>query len=132
MSFTVEQFRLDFSEFSAINPQVYSNGLINFWAGIGDLRLNIDRWGDLRDHGLELFVAHHISISVADKNVAALGGITGQASSLKSSKSVGDVSVSYDNNAMIETDGGNYNLTTYGREFLRLARIVGMGGAQII
>ncbi len=47
-------------------------------------------------------------------------------------KGVDGVSVSYDNGAIVENDGGNYNLTRYGRELLRLARIKGIGGLQLL
>ena len=131
MAFDIVQFRKDFPEFSQSNPQIYSDALINFWAGIGSLRLNSQRWGALIDHGLELFVAHHITISIMEQNSASHGKPVGQTTTIKSSKSVGDVSASIDVGAMIENDSGNYNLTFYGREFIRLARIVGIGGAQV-
>jgi hypothetical protein len=132
MAFDIEQFREDFPEFLSTSPQVYSDSLITFWAGIGDLQLNEKRWGDFRPYGMELFVAHHITIAIADQNAVLLGGMPGQATTLKSNKSVGDVSVGIDTGASLESKGGNFNLTSYGREFIRLARIVGSGGAVVL
>ena len=68
-------FRADFPEFS--NTTTYSDSLINFWLGIGVLRLNAGRWGALLNQGLELFTAHFISISAMNQLSVAAGGIPG-------------------------------------------------------
>jgi hypothetical protein len=128
MAFDLIAFRQHFPEFSEANIQVYSDASITFWAGIGDLRLNTYRWGDLLTHGLELFVAHHVSLAAAEQQAALVGDVAGQAVNLKNNKSVGDVSVGIDNQAIIKEGAGNYNLTLYGRDFFELARIVGAGG----
>lgn len=130
MAFTVETFRTQFPEFGTSNLKIYSDAQITFWAGIGAKLLNVVRWGDLYDYGLSLFVAHNVSLAVIETDAAELGNAAGQNAGLISSVSA-DVSYSLDNNAIIEDGGGNYNLTRYGREYLRLARIVGIGGLQI-
>ena len=66
-----------------------------------------------------------------DQSAVALGNYSGQSNNLKSSKGVGDVSVSLDNQSVIEERGGDYNLTRYGRLFIRLARQMGIGGAVV-
>lgn len=128
LSSLVSTFRRDFPEFA--NVTTYPASMINFWASLGDTMLNTVRWGDLRTHGLELFVAHNITLQAQDIADAAAGGIPG-GGGLVASQSAGSVSVSMDTTSGAEQDGGNYNLTTYGKQFLRLSRIVGMGGAFV-
>lgn len=132
MAFDIEKFRRDFPEFSESSIQVYSDALITFWAGIGDLTLNVERWDTFLDYGMALFVAHNITMAISNQETASLGGIAGTNFGLVTNESAGDVSVGLDINAIIEEGGGNYNMTSYGRSFLRLARIVGSGGAVAI
>jgi hypothetical protein len=131
MAFTILQFRTDFPEFASTSPEIFSDDQITFWSGIAELRLDSDRWGNLRDYGIELFTAHNLILAKNDQSAVALGNYSGQANNLKSSKSVGDVSVSLDNQSVIEEKGGDYNLTRYGRLFIRLCRQMGIGGAVV-
>ena len=48
-----------------------------------------------------------------------------------SSKSIGGVSVAYNTTLGEMERGGAYNLSVYGREFLALARLVGIGSVQL-
>ena len=129
MSFTIAQFRSDFPEFA--DTAKYSDSSITFWSGIGLKQLNANRWGNLYDAGMELFVAHNIALQAMDQEAADAGSIPGTQSGLVGNQSAGGVSVSIDNQATIETGGGNYNLTVYGTRFIRLARLSGIGGLQI-
>jgi hypothetical protein len=89
-------------------------------------RLDPNRWGNLLDEGVSLFVAHRLSLG------GPVGGSGGSASGAPvSSKSVGGVSIAYNWEAGAMDRGGGYNLTGYGREFLQLARMVGMGVVQL-
>lgn len=89
-------------------------------------RLDPNRWGGLLDEGVSLFVAHRLAV------VGPVGGSGGAGSGAPvSSKSVGGVSVAYNWEAGALERGGGYNLTGYGREFLQLARMVGMGVVQL-
>lgn len=112
-------FRQHFPEFGDI--VAYPDASLNFWAGIGEARLPVERWGNLYNHGLELFVAHNITLAAA--GTAAGGGVT-------SSKSVGSVSVSYDTGAVAAAGASHYNQTVYGRRFWELARMRGAGVLQ--
>lgn len=122
-------FRATFPEFA--DTTVYTPEMIEFWAGIGDKLLNVDRWRDLLGHGLDLYVAHKITLQAQDIAAAAKGKSPGQSGGIASSKSVGGVSVSYDVGSFSLQDAGNYNMTRYGRDFWALIQIVGMGGAQV-
>lgn len=129
LSSLVLTFRSDFPEFA--NVANYPTSMINFWAVLGNKMLNEDRWGDFRTHGLELFVAHNITLQAQDIQDAAAGAAPGSVAGAISSQSAGAVSFSVDVSNVAEQDGGNYNLTSYGRQFLRLSRIVGMGGQVV-
>jgi hypothetical protein len=130
MAFDLTVFRTNFPEFA--DQSVYPLTLIIFWAGIGDTMLNTDRWGDIRDQGLQLYVAHEITLSVRNQSVGAIpGGAPGLGAGVISNISVGGISVGIDTQASIESYSGHYNETNYGRQFIRLAKMVGMGGAQV-
>jgi hypothetical protein len=124
------EFKKVFPEFADDNQ--YPPAQIEYWGRIAELRLNADRWGNLLTHGKYLFVAHNIALSAQAVAAANQGSSVLQSTGLIAGKSVGDVSINYDTGASNEEGGGNYNLTRYGRELLRLARIVGIGGAQLL
>ena len=130
VSFNIDQFRLDFPEFASTTK--YTDAMITFWGTVGDLQLNANRWGSLRLYGLQLFVAHNVTLQAMDVASAAIpGGAPGTATGLISNQNAGSVSVGIDTQASIEDAGGNYNLTSYGRSFLRMARMMGIGGLQL-
>ena len=118
----ITTFREDFPEFAS--ETTYPDPQITFWSEIAEKRLIVSRWADLYAHGVELATAHYLT--VAAKNAVSPGGAQG----LQTSKSVGDVSASYDVQAISLKDGGQWNMTSYGRQFLELARLCGMGGYQ--
>jgi hypothetical protein len=125
----IASFREDFPEFE--DDDKYTDSMINFWVALGDKLLNIDRWGDLRTHGLMLWTAHNIALqSMNSSNLSSLQ-TPGVGFGIPTSQSAGPISESIDVGMALEEGGGNYNLTLYGSQFLRLSRIVGMGGAQI-
>jgi len=125
----LQAFRQAFPEFA--NEQTYPDPMVNFWAEVGDSRLNKDRWGDLLTQGMYLFVAHHISLAAQNVSAAARGRAPGQHSGILSGKGVGGVSANYDTSSVSFQDAGNWNLTQYGRDFWQLMNIVGMGGYYV-
>jgi len=123
------QFRADFPEFA--DTTKYPDSAVNLWLTLGANLLPEDRWCDLLDLGLELFAAHNLAIAAGNQLAASVGGAPGQVKGPTTSKSVDKVSVGYDSGAVALTDGGFYNLTTYGIQLLQFARMVGMGGIQL-
>jgi len=128
MAFEVAEFIEAFPEFA--DESAY--GTMRFWADVADKRLNVNRWGELLQQGIYLFVAHNIALSRQAQDAADRDSGVTQSTGLIASKSVGGVSVSYDTNASLLRDAGNFNMTRYGRDFLQLARIVGIGGMQLL
>lgn len=129
MSMNVAQFRTDFPEFA--DAARYTPTMINFWSGIGEKVISSDRWGELFNQGLELFTAHNIVLAAGNKGAAAAGSIPGQAGGVVQHKQVGSVNVNYDTASAMELDAGHWNQTTYGRQYIRLARLIGQGCVQL-
>lgn len=126
---TIASFRQDFPEF--LSSQQYTDAQINFWMTLGLKMLNTDVWGELLDHGLELFTAHHMTMAQQNAASTANGAAPGQSTGIVSGKTVDKVSVTYDTSAGILENAAHYNLTTYGTQFIYLARLLGAGGIQI-
>jgi len=123
MTATPSEFRAAFPEFA--NKTTYPDAMVTYYAELANLTLNIERWGDFLTHGTYLFIAHYCALRAKAIADAAAGGIPGQ-SGVIASKSVSDVSVSFDTNASVEAGAGIYNSTTYGRELIKIARMVGI------
>lgn len=129
MAVTPASFREHFPEF--VSAAIFPDGQITYWLSIAAIRLSACRWAELLDHGAELFVAHNLVLSAQAARSAAGGGVPGQAAGPTASKTVDKVSVSYDTGATSIEGGGDWNLTSYGRRFLQVARLIGAGGVQL-
>lgn len=125
MSVDAAKFRTDFPEFS--DTVKYPDGVITFWLGVASTCLPSDRWDTLLDHGTELFTAHHVVISSRETTSTNTGAVTGP----HSAEAVDKVSYSMDSQAVTIADGDFWNMTSYGIQFLRLARMIGAGGIQV-
>jgi len=123
------KFREDFPEFA--DTTKYPDSAVNLWMGLAVNVLPPDRWCDYLNIGIELFVAHNLTVAAGNQQTAAAGGAGGQVKGPVNSKSVDKVSVGYDSGAVSLEDGGFFNLTTYGIQLLQLARMIGTGGFQL-
>jgi hypothetical protein len=123
---TDQQFRIDFPAFK--DPEVYPRGTVNMWLKLANNLLDPNIWQDFYIIGQELFAAHWITMSKQDEERIRRGQNTNAGP--VSSKSAGGVSMSFSEAAM-ETGAGHWNLTTFGRQFIRIARMGGMGGIQL-
>jgi hypothetical protein len=129
MALDVAKFRTDFPEFA--DASRYTPTMLNFWSGIGEKVISVDRFGDLYVSALELFTAHNAVFAAGNKTAAASGSLPGSANSIVQSKAVGSVHVAYENASAMELDAGHWNQTTYGRQYIRLARLIGQGCYQL-
>lgn len=125
----IDNFRLSFPEFA--DEGVYPPEMVTFWSSIADKLLNVSRWGDLFDHGRQLFTAHNLVLAAQDAKAGDAGKAPGQQGGVISGKNAGGIGITYDTNSMTIQDAGNFNSTKYGRSFWQLLNIVGMGGAQV-
>lgn len=121
-------FRQVFPEFGS--DTAYPDAVVDFWFGQARIQLDPQRWADLLDQGTALFVAHKLVL--ARRNAAAgTRGIPGEASGPTASKTIDKLSKSFDTGAASLEGAGSWNLTTYGTQFIALARIAGAGGMQL-
>ena len=124
MALTVATFR---AMFPAFTEAIHAEGRVQFWLDLSAKLLKADRWGNLYDNGQGFYVAHNLTL---ERQASANGGNEG-APGLVTGKSVGPVSKSYTQQDVTFSGGGNFNLTWWGREYLKLARMVGAGGLVV-
>ena len=103
----------------------------NFYLNLGTKLLPEQRWDDLLDYGLTLFVAHYLTLYKRGMNLASVGGDAGKVVGNETSKSVDGVSKSMDVSGVLITDAGHWNQTTFGVQFYQLMQMVGAGGIQL-
>lgn len=125
---------LDAATFRAIMPEfadvaAFPDARVGFWLASSLARLPEDRWGGLWAQGVALLTAHQLYLS--RRRIGAMAGSGGGSLAPVSSKSVGAVSVAYDNSLGAIEGAGAWNLSPYGVEFWQLCQLVGMGGTQL-
>lgn len=81
--------------------------------------------------GVNLYVAHELAVNAQNAKIAKAGGTPGTMGGVPNTKTVGSATVGYDSQATSEKDAGYWNLSTYGKQFIRLARIFGAGAIQL-
>lgn len=130
MAVTNADFRQNFPEFA--DTTKYPDAQVTFWRTYAEKLLYDEcRWSDMRDYGIQLIMAHQLTLAARNTAAVAAGGAPGSVQGAAASKAVGGVSVSYDTTAALLQDGGYWNLTTYGIQFWQLAMLVGLGGFQL-
>ena len=82
--------------------------------------------------GVSLYTAHELVIAAQNVKAGQNGGVPGTSGGIPVDKTVGSVSVSYDAQSTTEKDAGWWNKTTYGQQFIRLARLFGAGAIQLV
>lgn len=128
-SFDIGAFRTAFPEFA--DKTAYPDQQITFWSGLALLQVKQCVWKNAWVQGLSLYVAHEITLAAQNAKQSAAGGMPGTTGGVPNNKTVGSVTVGYDSQATSEKDAGYWNLTNYGKQFIRLARIFGAGAFQL-
>lgn len=122
--FDIAAFKESFIEFKD-----FDDAAILFWAGIVENLINEARFGSaLYQKMLCLGVAHYLKLSESGGGAAGGAGSGGR---LIASKSVGGVSISYDNTSGQTENAGQFNETTYGKQFSQLLKLFGGGGVVV-
>jgi hypothetical protein len=122
---TIDQFRAILG-INFPNPP-YTDAMLQMWVSLCPIQYCV--WGGQYQFGQALWVAHELT-KLGPNGLASGNAGTG-VSGLVSSKGVGPVNVSYDNELGSEDGAGQYNLTIYGRQFWSLARLLPVGPMQI-
>lgn len=129
MTFDTAAFRKNFPEFNS--TELYPTAQVEFWGNFCAQQLPPDIWKSAWTMGVSLYLAHELTLSRQNAAAAAIGGTPGQQGGVATQKTVGSVSVQYDAQSMSEKDAGWWNLTTYGKQFIRLVRIYGTRCVQL-
>ncbi|WP_301962255.1 DUF4054 domain-containing protein [uncultured Megasphaera sp.] len=135
--YTKEDFLAMYPQFGAAddagNPQI-PDVVMDAWLKMAQAAISKARYGDMWDMAMGFFVAHWLTLylqTAADAD-APVGKIisAGLAKGLQTSKSAGDLSVSYDFSIVAgDFDGwGTYKYTMFGQQLITLAKVVSMGG----
>lgn len=125
----IADFRAEFPEFG--DTSVYPDAQLTFWSSIAEMQVVQCAWQDMYTFGVKLYVAHEITMATQNVKAATIGGSPGQSGGIANSKAVGAVNVAYDSVTQSEKDAGWWNRTTYGQQFIRLARMFGAGAIQL-
>jgi len=129
MTVTAATFRVNFPAFASTTT--FPDSEIDFWISLGVLLHDAGRWGNLLDFGIQLFVAHNLSLEASGATASAGGQAPGQVQGPLTSATVDKVSYSRDPGAAMDPANGHWNLTTYGLRWVRLMRMIGAGPLQV-
>lgn len=129
MTFDPAQFLLAFPEFG--NAATYTPAMLATWGAVAVSLVSCKRWGSQWQLGVNLYVAHEITLEAQSASAAAIGGVPGAQSGPINSKTIGTVTAAYDTQQIAEKNAGWWNSTMYGRQFYRLMRIFGAGVIQL-
>lgn len=128
-TFDVGEFRKNFPEFS--DSSAYPTSTINFWLSLAEQQVRSSIWKTCWVQGVSLYVAHELVLAAQSAKQAKFGGAPGTFGGVANNKTVGSGTVGYDSQSTSEKDAGYWNLTNYGKQFIRLARIFGAGAIQL-
>ena len=130
-SVTADSFREKFPEFA--DASVYSDARVSFWLGFAVKMTESRRWDEsgFRDEAVMFRTAHHLSVQAQTDASGDAGAGLASGAMTSESQSVGGVSYSNGYDGSAYAGQGQLGTTMYGRNYLDLARLVGMGGVQL-
>lgn len=126
MAFDRTKMAALFPEFGDEN--VYPDVALEAWREQAYATLLESRWGNRLDFGAMLFVAHNLVLA---RRASANPGSSGQIEGVKTAKSVGPLSVSYDVASVTNAGASYWNTTSYGVQFWQILKGIGAGGLYI-
>jgi Protein of unknown function (DUF4054) len=128
MPFLNPSFRAAFPEFGSVSQ--YPEPELLFWSGLADKLLG-PRWGDLKEQGSFLFVAHNLSLAFNAKVANRAGRNPGAIEGTITSGSVDKASYSRDASSAMDPKNGHWNLSVYGLRYVALVRLIGAGPVHV-
>lgn len=129
MTVDINAFRGAFPAFK--DATKFPDGQVTFYLALAPKLHSEDRWGDLLDFGVQLWVAHNLSLDFDSQRQAAAGQNPGSVRGAVTSMSANGVSWARDPGAASDPSAGHWNLTQYGLRWKSLANMVGMGAVQV-
>ena len=137
--YSVEDFLAAYPQFGTktTGEEVVPRVVLESWVKLAHASVHKNRYHDAWEICMGLYIAHWLTLylqtaAAADdplqKQITA-----GLAKGLQSSKSAGDISVSYDFGSINEdfVGWGVYKLTSYGQQFVTMARMYAIGGMVV-
>ena len=148
-TYTKDMFLIDFPQFT--KKQVNQDGekenqiislvpdpMLQVFINNANASILPSRYGDIWRYAAGLYVAHFSALylkTYSDGSVTpARAAATGQQTGLVKEATMGDTTISYDNEAITEASAkwGSWNATQYGQQLVTMARMIGMGGMYVI
>lgn len=120
MAMDKSAFRKNFPEFAS--QQDYPDTILTFWESMAGAYVSETYWTTLYTQGMSLVLAHFLVLAKGNKTDAGAGN-----GGLISNQSVGDVSAGFDTSNTTKAGAEEWNLTTYGQQYYRMARMLGFG-----
>lgn len=138
--YTSETFLAMYPQFAAKTAEgspLIPDAVLQAWVKMAQASIHKNRYHDAWEIAMGLFIAHWLTLYLqtavsADDPVKKIIN-AGLAKGVQTSKSAGDLSVSYDFGAVAnDMNGwGTYKLTTFGQQFVTLAKMHAMGGMLV-
>lgn len=129
------------ADFLAWYPQFTGNisdAMLDQFIAMADATVQQARWNELWSHGMANYIAHFATLYIeavggGDGSTASQVIKSAQAAGLQTSKSVGDVSVSYDfSNSLKGIESwGQWTTTKFGQQFASMAKILTKAGSYV-
>lgn len=142
-TYTSDMFLADFPQFkqSGQEDQVISlvpDPMLQVFVNNANASILPSRYCEIWRYAAGLYVAHFSALylkTYSDGSATpARAAATGQQTGLVKEATMGDTTISYDNEAITEASAkwGSWNATQYGQQLVTMARMIGMGGMYVI
>lgn len=143
-TYTKDMFLGDFPQFKKaaagdeISMSLVPDAMLQLFVDNANTTILPSRYHDMWRYAAGLFVAHYSTLylkTYSDSSPsAAAAAAKGQQTGLIKEASMGDTSISYDNEALTAAMAkwGAWNATQYGQQLITMARMIGMGGMYVI
>lgn len=116
---------------SPIGAWIVPGVVIEMYINLASSCLSYNRWIDQWSYGMSLFIAHYCTMWLQSEgspgSTAKQIAESGMSKGVKISKSAGDVSLSIDPLVNGWESWGQWNLTTYGKQLISMAKMIGYG-----
>lgn len=132
--FTLEDFKEIYPQFKG---EAVPEAVLIMYMELAHNAIKEARWHSYWKMAMGLFIAHFATLwamGTADAASTAADVVSaGEARGLVASKSVRDLSVSYDFSAVLSglDDWAAWNMTKYGAQLVTLSRMISKGGMQV-
>lgn len=118
--YTIPDLLNAFPEFS--NANQYPPDRITFWLGVSQNMVNQRLWGLMYSQGVFLLTAHYLTLDAINRNQLKDGALPGTVDGLDTGQKSDVESYTLSVSDLTLKDGGMFNKTSYGIQYLQLAK----------